>query len=55
MKRTNQKEFKVEKVIKIKCDKLYVKWRGCYNSFNIWIDKKDTVYTAGGDESNFAK
>ena len=24
-------------------DKLYVKWKGYGNSFNIWIDKKDLV------------
>ena len=37
---TNQKEFRTEKVIKKKCDKLYVKWKRCDNSFDIWIDKK---------------
>ena len=42
-KKTNQKEFRVQKVIKRKGDKLYVKWK-CYdNSFNSWIDKKDIV------------
>ena len=35
-----QKEFKIEKVIKKKGKKLYVKWKGYYNSFNGWIDKK---------------
>ena len=30
--KVNQKEFKVEKVIKRKGDKIYVKWKG-YNSF----------------------
>ena len=29
--KTNQKEFRTEKVIKIKGDKLYVKWKG-YNN-----------------------
>ena len=38
--KTNQKEFRVEKVIKRKGDKLYVKWKGYDSSFNIWIDKK---------------
>ena len=38
--KTNQKEFIVEKVIKTKGDKLYVKWKGYNNSFNSWIDKK---------------
>ena len=39
--KTNQKEFRIEKVIKRKCDKLYVKWKGYDSSFNSWIDKKD--------------
>ena len=37
----NQKEFRIQKVITIKCNKLYVKWEGYDNSFNSWIDKKD--------------
>ena len=41
-KNTNKREFRVEKAIKIKCDKLYVKWKGYDNSFNSWIDKKKT-------------
>ena len=28
LQKTNQKEFRIEKVIKIKGDKLYVKWKG---------------------------
>ena len=28
LQKTNQKEFKVEKVIKKKGDKLYAKWKG---------------------------
>ena len=43
LQKTNQKEFRVEKVIKRKGDKLYVKWKGCNNSFNSCIDKKDIV------------
>ena len=43
LKKTNQKEFRIEKVIKRKGDKLYVKWKGYDNSFNSWIDKKDLV------------
>ena len=39
----NNKKIRIEKVIKRKCDKLYVKWKGCDNSFNSWIDKKDLV------------
>ena len=44
MQKTNQKEFRVEKVIKRKGNKLYVKWKGYNNSFNSWIDKKDPPY-----------
>ena len=43
LKLTNQKEFRIEKVLKRKCDKLYVKWKGYDNCFNSWIDKKDLV------------
>ena len=32
LQKVNQKEFQVEKVIKRKGDKIYVKWKG-YNSF----------------------
>ena len=38
-----QNEFRIQKVIKIKGDKLYIKWKGYDNSFNSWIDKKDIV------------
>ena len=38
---TSQEKFRIEKVIKRKGDKLYVKWKGYNNSFNSWIDKKD--------------
>ena len=40
---TNQQRFRIEKVIKKKGDKLYVKWKGYNNSFNSWIDKKDLM------------
>ena len=43
LQKTNQKEFRKEKVIKRKGDKLYAKWKGYNNSFNSWIDKKDLV------------
>ena len=36
----NQKDFRVEKVIKRKDDKLYVKWKGRDSSFKSWINKK---------------
>ena len=35
-----QQEFRIEKVIKKKGDKLYLKWKGYDNSFNSWIGKK---------------
>ena len=38
---TNQHEFRTEKVIKKKGDKLYVKWKVYNTLFNSWIDKKD--------------
>ena len=44
LQKTNQQEFRIEKVIKRKGDKLYVKWKGYDNSFNSWIDKKDLVW-----------
>ena len=40
LERTGQKEFRVEKVINRKNNKLYVKWKGYNSSFNSWIDKK---------------
>ena len=42
IQKINQYEFKVEKVIEIKSDKLYVIWDGYDNSFNSGIDKKKT-------------
>ena len=43
LQKTNQEEFRIEKVIRRKGDKLYVKWKGYDNSFNSWIDKKDII------------
>ena len=43
LQKTNQKEFRIEKVIKRKGDKLYVKWKGHDNSFNSWINKNDII------------
>ena len=40
LQKTNQNEFRIEKVIRRKDDKLYVKWKGYDNRFNSWIDKK---------------
>ena len=41
MQKTNAKEFRVEKLIKRKCDQLCVKWEGYKNSFDSCIDKKN--------------
>ena len=43
LQKINQEKCRIEKVIKRKRNQLYVKWKGYYNSFNNWIDKK-TVY-----------
>ena len=40
LQKTNLKEFRIEKVIKKKGNKLYIKWKGYDNSCNSWIDKK---------------
>ena len=43
LQKTYQKEFRNEKVIIRKGDKLYLKWE-CYdNTFNSRIDKKDSI------------
>ena len=41
LQKTNQTEFRIEKVIKKKDDKLYVEWKGYDDTFNSWIDKND--------------
>ena len=33
----------LQKKNKKKDDKLYTKWKGYHNSFNIWIDKRDIL------------
>ena len=43
LQKISKEEFRIEKVIKKKGNKLYVKWKGYDNSFNSWIDKKDLV------------
>ena len=43
LQEANQKEFRIEKAIKRKGDKLYFKWKGHDNSFDSWFDKKDLV------------
>ena len=41
LQKTSQEKFRIEKLIKRKGDKLYIKWKGYDNSFNSWINKKD--------------
>ena len=36
-------ELRIEKLIKKKGNKLYVKWKVYDNSFNSWVDKKDLI------------
>ena len=43
LQKTSQEEFRIEKVIKRKGDKIYVKWKGYDNSFNSWTDKASLV------------
>ena len=43
LQKTSQEEFRIEKVIKRKGDKIYVKWKGYGSSFNSWIDKNDFI------------
>ena len=37
------KKIRVEKVIKRKSNKLYVKWKGYDNSFKTWLDKEGII------------
>ena len=41
-KKTNQEEFRTEKVIKRKDNKLYAKWKG-YNNLIVGLIKKDGI------------
>ena len=43
LQKTNQQEFRVEKLIKKKGHKLYVKWEDYDNSFSSWIDKNYVI------------
>ena len=38
MQKTNQEKFRIEKGIKGKNKKLYVKWKGYNIFFNNWVD-----------------
>ena len=43
LQKMSQEKFRIEKGIKRKGDKIYVKWKGYDNSFNSWIDKNDII------------
>ena len=43
LQKTSEKEFRMEKVLKRKGIRLYVKWKGYNNRFNSWVDKKDLI------------
>ena len=43
LQKTNQKEFRIEKILKTKGNKLHVKWKRYSNSFNNCIYKKDLI------------
>ena len=39
LQKTSQEKFRIDKVIKRKGDKLYLKRKGYDNSFNSWINR----------------
>ena len=43
LQRINREKFLIEKVLKRKGDKLYVKWKRYDGRFNSWINKKDLI------------
>ena len=43
LQKTNQKKFRIEKVLKRKGEKVYVKFKGYDNHFNSWINKNDLM------------
>ena len=43
LQKTSQEKFRIEKVIKRKGDKFYVKWKRYDSRFNSWINKKDFI------------
>ena len=49
LQKTNQEEFRIEKIIKKEGNKLYVKWKGYDNLFSSWVDKKKPYEPFGGD------
>jgi hypothetical protein len=43
LQKSNQDTFLIEKLLKTKGSRLFVKWLGYPNTFNSWIDKFDVV------------
>ena len=43
LQKTSQEKFRIEKVLKRKGDKLYVKWKEYNNSFNSCVNKKGLI------------
>ena len=43
LQKTSQEKLRIEKVLKRKGDKLYVKWKGYDNCFNSWVEKKSLI------------
>ena len=43
LQKSSQEKFRIEKVLKRKGDKLYVKWKGYDDLFYSWIYKKDIL------------
>ena len=43
LQKTDQQEFRIQKLFKKKGGKLYVKWKGYDISFNSWIQKKGLI------------
>ena len=52
LQRTTQEKFRVEKVMKRKADKLYVKWKGYDNSLNINVNIDLSNYETKTDLKN---
>ena len=43
LQKSHQDTFRIEKVLKSKGNKLFVKWKGYSYDFNSWVDKSKVV------------
>ena len=43
LQKSSQEKFRIEKILKRKGDKSYVKWKVYDDSFNSWINKKHLI------------